>query len=640
MRRTRRLAAALAVCSILACSDGDDSPTPGVDGNLPPVAQAGFDRTVGKGATVALDASASADPEGFPLAVLWTLVSRPAGSLAQVASPTAALTQFTADVPGVYALRLEVSDGVNPAVADDLTITSVNQAPIATAGADRDGFRGAATTLSAAGSRDPDGDALTHQWSFVSVPAGSAATLSGEATASAAFTPDVYGAYVVRLAVSDGALQGTDDVTITVRNHAPIAGAGPDLETNDGATLALSAAASTDPDGDPLGCAWTVLTRPEGSAAALSDAGACAPTIAFDAEGLYTFSLTVSDGSLESAAPDTVAVTVHRKVWMLGHSVVDAEYSRALDAIVTVGTGPNRLYLADPVAGTEASVELSLAPTSVSVSPDGLSAAVGHDGYVSYVRLSPAPLLVEKVIPTTADVFDVVLAGNGYAYAFPRIDQWVQIHCLRLATGAETLSTGYSVRAGTRAKLHPAGTWIYGADNGLSPADIEKYDVSGGTAAVVGDSPYHGDYAMCGDLWISDDGLRIFTACGNTFHSNATQGSTAGSDMTYAGALEGTTGVEWLDHSAVAGLVIAIPAANPYSYPPAPVTTDAELRVYGDDYLARLETIAFPRIGVGGRGFVAHGRFAFFSSDGTRRFVVARADAASGLLTPDAVIAY
>lgn len=638
MHSIRRTAAAVVLCALSACSGDGGTPAPAVPGNRPPVAQAGFDRTVARGARVVLDASASVDPEGFPLAYMWTLVSGPAGSTAALQSPTSALAEFTADVPGAYAVRLQVSDGVNGPATDEVVITCANQAPVARAGADREGSRGVALSVSGAASYDPDSDPIGYEWSLVSHPVGSTAALSGATTSTAAITPDAFGSYVLRLTVSDGSLTSSDEVTVTVVNHAPIANAGPDLEANDGATLALSAAASSDPDLDPITCAWIIVSSPEGSAAALSDPGACAPTITFDAEGAYVVSLTVSDGALQGAA-DTVLVTVHRKVWMLGHSVVDSEYSRALDRIVTVGTSPHRLYVADPVAGTEESVALSLAPTSVSVSPDGLHAAVGHNGYVSYVRLSPAPLTVEKVMGTTADVFDVVLTGNGWIYAFPRIDQWEEIRCLEIPTGTESLSTGYSIRAGTKAKLHPGGTAIYGADNGLSPADIEKYDISGGTAKYLYDSPYHGDYSMCGDLWISEDGLRIFTACGNTFHANTTSGPAAGSDMTYAGALESTSRVAWVDHSLAAGEVLAIPGAPAYAYPPQP-NADAELRIYGDDYLAERETVPFPRIGVGGKGYVAHGRFAFFSSDGTRRFAVVRADASSGLLHGDAVVAY
>lgn len=638
-----RAAAVVALSALFACSDdGPKTPTTINPSNRPPIAQAGFDRVVGKHAVVVLDGTASVDPEGFPLTYLWTLASKPAGSTAQIQSPTSAVAQFTVDVPGAYPVRLQVSDGVNPAAVDEMTITSENQGPVANAGPDREGSRGVALSVSGSASYDPDSDPLAYQWTLISRPVGSTAALSGGATSTAGLTPDVFGQYVLRITVSDGVLSTSDDVTITVLNHAPVANAGPDLESNDGATLALSAAASTDPDQDPLTCAWTIVSRPIGSAAVVSDPAACAPTITFDSEGVYEMSLLVSDGALQSAAPDLVLVTVHKKVWMVGHSVVDAEYSRALERIVMVGTTPNRLYIADPVAGTEESVALSLAPTSVSVSPDGLYAAVGHNGQVSHVRLSP--LTVEKVIGTTADVLDVVLAGdvpagNGWIYAFPRIDQWEEIRCLRISTGTETLSTGYSIYAGTKAKLHPAGAAIYGANNGLSPSDIEKYDVATGTAKYLYNSPYHGDYAMCGDLWISEDGLRIFTACGNTFHANTTQGSSAGSDMTYAGALESTARVQWVDHSLAAGQVLAIPGASAYAYPPQP-NADTELRVFGDDYLAREETVAFPRIGVGGKGYVAHGRFAFFSGDGTQRFVLVRADATSGLLTPDAVVAY
>jgi chitinase len=633
-----RAAAVLALSALFACSDGGAKLPPMTNpSNRPPIAQAGFDRAVGKQAVVTIDGTASVDPEGFPLTYLWTLASKPAGSTAQVQSPTSAVTQFTVDVPGAYVVRLQVSDGVNPAAVDEVTITSGNQAPVANAGADREGSRGVALSVAGSASYDPDSDTIAYLWALVSRPVGSTAALSGGTTSTPGLTPDVFGPYVLRLTVSDGALSASDEVTITVLNHAPVADAGPDLESNDGATLALSAAASTDPDLDPLTCAWTVVSRPIGSAAVLSDPAACTPTVTFDAEGVYEMSLRVSDGSLQSATADTVLVTVHKKVWMLGHSVVDAEYSRPLERVVTVGTTPNRLYVSDPVAGTESSVALPLAPTSVSVSPDGLYAAVGHNGQVSYVRLSPPT--VEKVIGTTADVFDVVLAGNDWIYAFPRIDQWEEIRCLRISTGTETLSTGYSIYAETKAKLHPAGAAIYGADTSGSPLDIEKYDVSTGTAKYLYDSPYHGDYAMCGDLWMSEDGLRIFTACGNTFHANTTQGTTAGSDMTYAGALESTSRVQWVDHSLAAGQVLAIPGASAYAYPPQP-NADTELRVFGDDYLAREETVAFPRIGVGGKGFVAHGRFAFFSSDGTQRFVLVRTDASSGLLTPDAVVAY
>ena len=76
---------------------------------------------------------------------------------------------------------------------------------------------------------------------------------------------------------------------------------------------------------------------------------------------------------------------------------------------------------------------LPLPPQCVSVSPDGLFTAIGHNALISYVNLSSGTL--EKTLVTSADVFDVVLAANGYVHAFPRLDQWSEIHSVELATG-------------------------------------------------------------------------------------------------------------------------------------------------------------------------------------------------------------
>ena len=53
---------------------------------------------------------------------------------------------------------------------------------------------------------------------------------------------------------------------------------------------------------------WSLLSRPEGSTAALSNLTIVNPTFVADRDGVYVAQLTVSDGSLVSA-PDTVAIT-------------------------------------------------------------------------------------------------------------------------------------------------------------------------------------------------------------------------------------------------------------------------------------------------------------------------------------------
>ena len=64
----------------------------------------------------------------------------------------------------------------------------------------------------------------------------------------------------------------------------------------------------------------------------------------------------------------------------------------------------------------------------MSVGPDGLKAAVGHEGWVSLAELAELAAAEGHQTPSLAtDVLDVVPAGNGYTYAFPRHDQREEI---------------------------------------------------------------------------------------------------------------------------------------------------------------------------------------------------------------------
>lgn len=346
---------------------------------------------------------------------------------------------------------------------------------------------------------------------------------------------------------------------------------------------------------------------------------------------LYTATISTGVKDLSGNAmvlPYSWSFTSDKLITGLNFTVVDAEYSKSLDRIIMVSSVPgNQLHIYDPATNLDTSVTLNLTPTSVSVSPDGLFAAVGHNAWISYVDLSTATLV--NTLPVTADVLDIVLAGNGYVYAFPRIDQWVQIHGINIATGVETLSGISSIYAGTKAKLHPGGTAIYGAWP-LSPSDIEKYDISAGTPTYLYNSPYHGEYAMCVDLWMSEDGFRIFTKCGNVFNSTSLQAT----DMLYGGTLPNLGLIRHLSHSSAISKVVAIPddwiATN----------ADTEIRIFGYNFLTFEQSIKLPHFIVGNNQYQGHGRFVFYNSNGTKSYVVLQAEPGSGMLYDYGVIAY
>ena len=90
-----------------------------------------------------------------------------------------------------------------------------NSPPVADAGPDQIGVAAGSVTLNGNGSSDPEGDALSYQWSQVSGPS---AALSGANSAIATFTATQGQAYMFRLTVRDaGGMVASDTVTVTTR---------------------------------------------------------------------------------------------------------------------------------------------------------------------------------------------------------------------------------------------------------------------------------------------------------------------------------------------------------------------------------------------------------------------------------------
>lgn len=85
-------------------------------------------------------------------------------------------------------------------------------------------------------------------------------------------------------------------------NTRPSANAGPDQTVPTGTTVTLDGSGSTDADGQPLTYRWSLVARPAGSAAALSNSNQPMPTVLIDRGGDYLFDLIVNDGQIDSLA--------------------------------------------------------------------------------------------------------------------------------------------------------------------------------------------------------------------------------------------------------------------------------------------------------------------------------------------------
>jgi hypothetical protein len=84
------------------------------------------------------------------------------------------------DKPGEYHAQLTVHDGTVTSAPDTVVLTTLNSSPVANAGPDQSVHVGDVAHLDGAGSTDVDEDALTPEWTVVSVPHDSTATLSVE----------------------------------------------------------------------------------------------------------------------------------------------------------------------------------------------------------------------------------------------------------------------------------------------------------------------------------------------------------------------------------------------------------------------------------------------------------------------------
>ena len=341
---------------------------------------------------------------------------------------------------------------------------------------------------------------------------------------------------------------------------------------------------------------------------------------------------------------DTIVVKVEsfqeNKLY-LTTDVIDAEFSKLLDKLFYISSNPLSLSIFDPKVNTIEQISLSYIPTCISISMDGTKAIVGHDGKVSYVDLANKNVM--KTIDVPCYVVDAAIGNNNWAYAVPKDGSHVRVQCVNLIDNSvvEHLMNGnQTVSDGSKIKLHPSGNSIYLADNGVSPSDLDKLDISSDTAKYLYDSPYHGDYAISGDLWFSEDGKRIFTRGTSVFKTSVIKEQ----DMLYNGkiTLESNSSfnygrIIWLDHLETKKNLYLLSSADDY-------WDDANkpyVYIYNSDNLTFKNKIELEEYLVsdnfgGGDFYPAEPYFVFSKSNGDEIYAITKA-VGSGLVNEWAI---
>ena len=203
-----------------------------------------------------------------------------------------------------------------------------------------------------------------------------------------------------------------------------------------------------------------------------------------------------------------------------------------------------RLYVVNLQTGqTEKFFQFSYMPERMTISPDGAKLYLAlltqehssywweeeQNGYIAVFDLAQQAQVNVYEIPT--DPYDLVVNGQNKLIVSSGSGQWTDIYAFNADDGTVLGKAG--IRQASRLSLHPSGEMVFAADTDSSPSDFEKFDISGTGIVSVGDSPYHGDHSIAGQVWVSPAGDILVSRGGDIFRT---------SDMTYVQSISGING--------------------------------------------------------------------------------------------------
>jgi PKD domain-containing protein len=245
---------------------GTDTGTIFVDG--PPTVSVA-NASGNEGALIPLTASAT-DPEGDPLTYAWS--SSPgagvdAGASCTFANPSSLATTVQCNDDGTRTIHLAVSDGINPAVVTDATLTVANVAPSVTITSPAAGSSSRSVSFAANVTDPGSNDVLSCSIDWGDGTAATTApVVSGQCTATHTYAASVATATITVTASDDDG--GTATATRSLSfNRPPICSAVkavPDvLWPPDGDLRLVTLVGAYDPDGGPVTYTITAVTQDE-----------------------------------------------------------------------------------------------------------------------------------------------------------------------------------------------------------------------------------------------------------------------------------------------------------------------------------------------------------------------------------------
>ncbi|CAN5410080.1 hypothetical protein BH11BAC5_BH11BAC5_13250 [soil metagenome] len=289
-----------------------------VSNNIPPVANAGADKSITLPVNTLTLSGSGTDADGSISSYAWAKIAGPTGGT--IVSSNAASTALNSLVQGTYNFVLTVTDNKGAAAKDTVKVVvnlstaiaiTTNKAPVVNAGTDKTVTLPANTVTLTGTATDADGAVSSYLWTKISGPAGGTIATANAPTTSVSNL--VQGTYNYELVVTDNkGAKSKDSLKIVVStssiNRAPVANAGADKAITLPVNTVTLKGSGTDADGTIASYAWPTISVP--ACITIATSNASSTVLNNLVKGVYNFALIVTDNK-GAASKDSVKVIVN-----------------------------------------------------------------------------------------------------------------------------------------------------------------------------------------------------------------------------------------------------------------------------------------------------------------------------------------
>ena len=340
-----------------------------------------------------------------------------------------------------------------------------------------------------------------------------------------------------------------------------------------------------------LGCGGGTLAPADASADLAVDTR-------FDATDGGAKDATTADGPGDTGLPD-VKLDYDGGL-LLPYRVLSADYSRALDLMVIVGTD-DALHLVDPHTLSDTPISLS-GGVYVSVSPDGLRAAVAQQAQlqVTYLDLAARSLLGTYQLGQNPPGY-LLFAGSDHVYVMPTSP----------LPGDGLIDVALTTSQASGVKL--PGSFIPGSvsrDGGImflvdsTCATLWRFFMTDDGGIAQEQQSF--DQPCCA-AWITPDNADVYLGCGQVLGAGSLQQTTSLS----AAAI--VTAVDFYSMDKTVAVLAAPDGGGGLA---------TQLQTYDIQSLGLLRTQALPPIEIDGSPAPSFGRYVFHDTAGTKTFAI------------------